>query len=386
MRILFIAPNTNWGGDNVALINIISGLLKKHFTIKVVVPKENGRLCEELKKLHVDYVSPCYYSLSIYNKVSNPFKFLIRNIRSLFYTYRAKIKIGNEIRSFCPDIVHTNVGPLDVALDECKKLNIPHIWHLREYQDLDFNMTFFPSKKYFYKRIHTLGNFNVAITKGIFDYWKLDDSKDAVIYDGVFSSEINITDIKKKNYFLFVGRVNHSKGLHSILEPFKSFLKIHPDFKLLIAGSYNNYDGYYLSIKQYIEENSLVDNVILLGERRDVYDLMKSATAIIIPSISEGFGFIAVEAMLNMCYIIGRNTAGIKEQFDRISNCYNNDCFYRFNTEKEILDGMLYAINNNTHDKCMNAQKFVFDNYSIEKNISTLVDYYNTLQIKRAKW
>lgn len=38
--------------------------------------------------------------------------------------------------------------------------------------------------------------------------------------------------------------------------------------------------------------------------------------ALIVPSPFEAFGLITAEAMFNKCLVIGRDTAGTKEQFD----------------------------------------------------------------------
>lgn len=60
---------------------------------------------------------------------------------------KTQLAIESIIKEYHPDIVHTNVGPLDIALEVCLKHRIPHVWHQREYQDLDFHMHSFPSKK-----------------------------------------------------------------------------------------------------------------------------------------------------------------------------------------------------------------------------------------------
>lgn len=43
---------------------------------------------------------------------------------------------------------------------------------------------------------------------------------------------------------------------------------------------------------------------------------MNRATALIVPSPFEAFGLITAEAMFNKCLVIGKDTAGTKEQFD----------------------------------------------------------------------
>ena len=96
---------------------------------------------------------------------------------------------GSEvIDDFKPDIVHLNVGPLDISVDECIARGIPHIWHLREFQS---GMRFWPSEREFRRKILRDGNWNIAITRCVGDYWNLRDC-DEVIYDG---ETYGITDV-----------------------------------------------------------------------------------------------------------------------------------------------------------------------------------------------
>ena len=151
MKIVYIASNPDWGGATVALYNIIKYIYKIH-EVCVILPNTNGRLYDELQRLGVQtYVID--YRSNIYYKSRNILKGLFRTFNMLRINHVAKAKLACLIKSLKPDIVHCNVGPIDISLDVCLKYKIPHVWHIREYQDLDFNMTFFPSRKYFLKKI-----------------------------------------------------------------------------------------------------------------------------------------------------------------------------------------------------------------------------------------
>ena len=326
MKILYVASSCGWGGGSVALFNLIKGLKELGHESMVLFPNgSDKRFCEELDQIDICY-SFANYGLTIYPRTKNPLKYLVRLCRTVRNRNIAQHKILELIRSFKPNIVHTNVGPLDIALSPCIKSHVPHVWHLREYQDLDFGMESIPSKDYFMRKIQTTGNYNIAITHGVFSYWKLNPQKDIVIYDGVFSEKYEKISCSKDNIILFTGRVEEAKGVIEIFEPFSRLLKIHPGYKLIIAGKYNKDSKYYQQCVDLRRCLGLDDSVVFLGEISNVYEWMAKAKALVVPSRFEGFGFITAEAMLNNCFVVGRDTAGTKEQFDKCFDTTGVEC------------------------------------------------------------
>jgi hypothetical protein len=163
MKILYIASSASWGGASVALYNLIKGLRQYGDEVRVLFPYEKDlRFCDELDKIDVPY-SFSKYALTIRPCTRNPLRYA-KNVVSMMRDNLASRKVVDDlIRDFRPDIVHTNVGPLDLALSVCEKYEIPHVWHIREYQDKDFGMKPFPTKGMFIDRLHRRGNYNVAI-------------------------------------------------------------------------------------------------------------------------------------------------------------------------------------------------------------------------------
>lgn len=378
-KILFVASASFWGGATVALFNMVS-YLAKNFDVRVVVPSY-GMLCEKLDQEGIQYyVVPC--SLSIWPPRTEFIKFPYRIIKMMIVNWRAQKALEEIIQEYKPHLVHNNVGPLDISFSVCKKYNIPHVWHIREYQDLDFNIRFFPRKKIFEKKIKAEGNYNIAITKGIFNYWRLRDGVDAVIYDGVINGkESNRIETQKKidDYYLFVGRVEPAKGLMMVLRAFCRFVKDFPDEKLLVAGSCTADKKYYQECVMFVYENFLEKNVFFLGERRDVYSLMSKANALVVASRFEGFGFITAEAMYNYCLVIGRNTAGTKEQFDVCLDETGIDVGIRFDNEEELVSSLVKVKENKM------AQEKKLGHYVVERNYTTevcgkkILDFYEKI-------
>ena len=63
-------------------------------------------------------------------------------------------------------------------------------------------------------------------------------------------------------------------------------------FKLLLAGTGDLEDA----VRQSVYEKGLADQVVFLGRRNDIYELMMVSNGMLLPSISEGLPTVAMEA------------------------------------------------------------------------------------------
>ena len=383
MRILYITHSNIWGGANVALFNIIKAMQERGHKCYVLTDSNPGPFIEKLNEIGCHYYQYKLY-LTIYPQINQNLKWL-RFIKRLpihvLGFYRQRKYAGKLIEKLKPDLVHTNVGPFSIAIRTCIEIGIPHVWHIREYQDKDFKMHFFPTQNRFQADIHREGNWNIAITKGVFEHHHLRDGIDRVIYDGVFSNKIlgSIQASPKENFFLFVGRIDEAKSPYDAIRVFCDFHKLYPHYKFLLAGSYKEDSQYKLKCDHFINENGLSKHVFFLGERKNVYQLMSKACALRVPSKFEGFGFITAEAMLNNCIVIGRNTGGTKEQFDVGLKETGAEIGLRFMSDDELLDSLIYVVKNDTSKMRAIAKDVVLKHYSIEKHIESLLSLYNTI-------
>jgi len=66
-------------------------------------------------------------------------------------------------------------------------------------------------------------------------------------------------------------------------------------------------------LERLIERRKLSTHVKLLGYRKNIPHLMKSADFFVLPSIREAFGFVNLEAMISNLPIIATHTGGIPE-------------------------------------------------------------------------
>lgn len=377
MNILYITFTSGGGGATTALANVVKGMVTLGHKVWVLSRNNEGPLPEMIEAVGGQMLyGPV--SLTIYPMSGCFIGKMKRLFQSIINWRKSRKLVASIIKQYDINVVHSNVGPMNLALKVCQKAGIPHVWHLREYQELDFKMHFFPTKKTFRKLIHENGNYNVAITKGVFEHYKLRTGVDTVVYDGVFpETAVSASFIEQKeNYFLFVGRIEEAKGPHVIIKPFAEFHKEKPGYRLKLAGSYSNNLEYYENLKDLVADYNLEDSVEILGNRDDVYDLMKKACALIVPSRFEGFGFITAEGMLNNCLVIGRNTAGTKEQFDVGKTVTGQEIGLRFNTDEELLQCMFKAVEEDSTQIRERARSVVVQNYTLEKGAKDLQAFY----------
>jgi len=379
IKVLYLVNHAVPYGANIALLNILDNITSYGIEPMVVVGKE-GKLCEELKKRNIPVTKVNHY-FSVYpasKSYRNKAAFIPRILRMLVINFIAIKKLEKIAKQFQADLIHTNIGPTHIGYSVAKRLGIPHVWHIREYQDLDFNYHPFPTKKAFINKLRSIYNNSISITHGIMNHFELQKNV-RVIYDGVLN-ETQMQFIKEKeNYYLFVGHLTENKGIRQLLNAFISFAEINQDYKLLIAG--DGGDSYVKGLHQMAYNSGYNERIHFLGFRNDICELMAKATALIVPSVCEGFGFITAEAMFNGCLVIGNNTGGTKEILE----------------SKNL--GILYS----GHDELVNAMNKISSQqigsyftmiekaqvqakalYSIENNVEKIYNYYmEILKIKK---
>ncbi len=378
MKVLFVTNSSELGGATTALLNIFPYLRKKG--IKPCVTFERiGTTALILDKMGIQYF-PISNVLEIYPSIGNfkdLVKFPYRIIKMCMLTYLAYRRLCRIVEQIKPDIIHTNVGPIHIGYRVAKKYGIPHVWHLREYQVEDFNMHPFPSYKNFIDKIHSSDNHCIAITKEIFNHFNLLKDKDIMLYDGVVNSNnMQPVNNNKDRALLFVGRLEDAKGIKDLLSAYNIYRNQGGEMDLYVAGK-----GEKTYVAECMEMLSPKNKrtVHILGFREDVPFLMSKYYALVVPSRSEGFGFITAEAMFNGCLVIGRNTGGTKEQFDNGLNLFGREIAVRFTTNKDLLDALFAVERMNDAEYrgyIESAQLASYTLYDAEKQAISLCNVY----------
>ena len=378
MKILFLLHSAGAAeGSSIAALSIMSRLKAMGYEVQAVCPKQ-GEIIQKLSGIGVD-ATIIPYGSAIYPKVYTIKSFISwpkRFFQLIWINHNAEKKLEQFVKTYKPDVIHTNVGVLRVGYYVAKKLRIPHVWHIRE-NEIGANLRHYPSLAY---QKHLLGNncFNIAITNDVKQYYQMGVSNSRVVYDGVFSSSISMpSDIEKKSYFLFVGRIIESKGADWAVQAFMKMAESHPEMELWLAGSVSS--PFAAKLMDSVKNCPYSSRIKFLGQRHDIYELMSHAQAVLVPSVLEGFGFITVEAMINRTLVIGRNTGGTKEQFDNGVKYTGKEIALRCDTVDDMARHMADVCRNGQDyytDMIDRAEKVVREMYTIENNVNQIIEIY----------
>lgn len=108
-----------------------------------------------------------------------------------------------------------------------------------------------------------------------------------------------------------VARLRGEKGQMTLIQAFSNVLKANPSVQLLMIGDGPDKN----ELMQLSESLGLNQNIIWLGqlEQTDVYKLYAVMDVVVVPSLFEGFGLTAAEAMAAELPVVGSRVDGLVE-------------------------------------------------------------------------
>lgn len=383
MRIAFVLHySDSLTGASIAFIRMLQGLMPLGVIPYVIVPDRKG-IYETLDNMAV-HTLVLNYRPSIYSHCRTFKECLLwipRMISKIIVNKLAEKKIAKYLIENEIDLVHTNVGIINVGYHAARSVGIPHIYHIREY--VDILVPYFPSINSFYKQFDGMSSYSICITKDIQKHLHLND-KDCsrVIYDPIFSSSYSFQCSESKDYFLFVGRIEPVKGFDLLLQSYNEYVKkTTSPLRLLVAGKTGN-NPYVEQQLKFIQNNQLSSFVELLGECNEVGELMRQARAIVIPSRHEGFGFCMPEAMLKGCLVIANNVGGTKEQLDNGLELEGQEIALRYETIED-LTRLLLEVSSHSKEAYIpyieRAYHTVNSLYSLKRHAAEVCSFYQEI-------
>ena len=117
-------------------------------------------------------------------------------------------------------------------------------------------------------------------------------------------------------YVLFLSRINWKKGLDRLIRAWR----LVPEKMLLVAG--NDEENYQVEIEALARSEGVAERIKFIGpvEGKDKWLLYRNAELFILPSYSENFGIVVLEAMAMACPVIVTPEVGMAAVVEA-SNC-----------------------------------------------------------------
>ncbi len=97
--------------------------------------------------------------------------------------------------------------------------------------------------------------------------------------------------------YLYIGRIDYSKGLDTLIKAFEVVTHRNSRARLLIIGKYSPDDAYYRQLRMMEEGEGISGRVTWLGFQNNPYVYLRDADCLVLPSRAEGLPNVVLEAM-----------------------------------------------------------------------------------------
>ncbi|HZL09026.1 MAG TPA: glycosyltransferase family 4 protein [Prolixibacteraceae bacterium] len=237
-NILYIFHVSNIGGGSYCLLNMVKKLDREFFN-PIILLKNEGPLCDELKKLGAIVIIENSISTVPYNKSI----FNILSIKQIYLILISLKKVKYWIKKTDADIIHINTMMMYPYAIHAHTLGRKVVVHVREHWPKGKHQIQFKIAK---KLIQLYSDKIIAInatsaemigilpkTQVIYDWIDFENRDESIDLRKIFGD-----DFKNLKIFLFLGGIHNIKGSLEIFEVIYNDIS-YKDIRLLVVGCQN---------------------------------------------------------------------------------------------------------------------------------------------------
>lgn len=318
MRVLYIADRGDEGGAARAIIEVVTNLQAMGVSPVVCTGTKNS-LNDTFTELGITNFASCFYPAM--NPKSpylwkRPLKYPYELMQYYLAIYPAMKNISGHVDMNTIDIIHTNSARNDIGCLLSKKYHVPHVMHLREFGQEDFNCCIY--RPDYYSFISRYTSRFIAISEAVKHSWiskGINAQITQVVPNGVDTEKIEVSDparFDRENLSLIIaGGVCEAKGQHIALEAIGRLApQVRDKVTLDIAGWS---DKVYIPKLEAIISKYNLNNITFSGTRTDLYQTYKNYDIGLMCSRSEGFGRVTAEYMYAGLGVIASDTGASPE-------------------------------------------------------------------------
>lgn len=348
MKILFVTYCRAMLGANIAMLQLMQDMRERyHVSPYVLMPEvDDGDLHLELEKIDIPYyIAPMKaWVVSAKAKYKK-----LRGIKAYIENCKYIRRICKNIEKERFDLIYSNNSVIQIGAYIALKLELPHIWHVREFGKIDYGIEFSYFSWQVSKRFNEAKKV-IAISDAVEMHIKKNICGNANvvrIYDGVKNKKElrTVWNMGDPLQFVCVGALQEGKNQLELLKAVKILSRVpfqNKDnaFHVTFVGNGQEYETV---LKNYCCENHLSSYVTFLGFRKDVNTILDNMDVGITCSKNEAFGLVTVEYLFASMPVIGANNAGTGEIITK-------DCglLYESGDEKQLAEAMKTLIMDRT--------------------------------------
>lgn len=293
MRLLHVVPTyfpaTRYGGPIYAVHGLCRALVKRGHDVDVFTTNVDGDRDSDVplnSAVPLDGVSVHYFPSTL---------------RRLYRSPQMRVALNDSIARY--DVVHLHsvfLWPTYAAARAAKRKDVPYVISPRGMLVPELITRKSRFAKMLWIRAIERRSFSLAAAIHFTAQTEWDDARRIPIPlpdPFVVPNGIDLPPAQSNNRLpdtlLFLGRINWKKGIDRLIDAIKDV----PSARLIIAG--NDEENLTPRLRAQAERNGVADRVVFRGPVSGAAkeELLQTSTALVLPSLSENFGNVVLEAM-----------------------------------------------------------------------------------------
>lgn len=373
-------------GASHSLVNMAVNLKRNSDYNPIVLLMFEGELESVLRKYGIQY-----YIVHVHERwiMNNNLEVTLRDAfidAGLFLVgdkVRAKYRIKKIIKENDIKIVHINMLTCYLAAEVAYSMNIPVVWHIREFLEEGIGRKF--RKKEFSIKMLQQAYTLIAVSNAVKNKYEMILNRNDIkcIYNGVDFHNIDeshpnsIFVHERDIVYAIVGRICKGKGQLKLVKAIASLpAKLLERIQLQIWGNIEE-PLYMEEIRNYISENGLSQCISYMGTTTNIYKTLEDVDCLCVCSEKEAFGRTIAEGMIAGCLVLANNTGGPAEIItQKITGLLYSDL-----PGEQLKDQLIWCMENS--DSVRNiakaGQNYAAKNFAINNNITSVKEIYSQL-------
>ena len=319
IKILYLNPTSEVGGAERSLLDLLRHLDRKEYDPIVCFPSD-GKLAWELGRMGIETKMISYPAAISALSRENWNQSLPQFLLAPWYLLPTLVKMTTFVRRKDIDLIVTNgikchlIGSMIASVTRSKL-----IWHVRDLMEAGWLRLILCSMgRFFPNRIITnsdaVGRFFV------------NGGRSETVYNGVDLAQFNSerdgkrarSEFHVRKHAKLIGAIGHFaplKGYEELLGAVREVVGAGFNVTLVLVGEciYPHSKSYKEKLLSLVDSTGLKERVIFTGFREDIPELLASFDLFVLPSRSEGFGRVNLEAMAMGKPVISTSVGGIPE-------------------------------------------------------------------------
>jgi len=313
-RLLFVCHNAQFNGAEYSLYRLIC-VLKDDWEISVLAPS-GGEFEKHIRTLSLKFYSftPCFPFRLKHSDKGALAAFLVQWVKNTKELIQSIPK---------PDLIHSNTFFVWEGASLAQHFNCPHVWNLREIVGASPTWSAAMGLELQLQTMHQLCDHFICVSKALKQSLPEPlQTKTHVVHNGLdpvsLLSRKQAREWLEETYgfdaqtkiLLSVGNFIPDKDHRFLLPIAKRILQKYQSIKFLWIG---RHDFSYKSIRAEIETMGLGASILCPGQIDDIGKYMSGADLYLLPSQTEAFPTVLLEARIAKLPFIARDCGGAQE-------------------------------------------------------------------------